>query len=90
MVAILSVVQYSFMRMVFTERSNTMTQVADTMRSPTFAEVSRNLDVGTYLRICANETLPSDWLGHAHLELVHRLYWEEKIASQNSQALSRK
>ena len=45
---------------------------------PSFAHVSRHMDVGTVAALMASRTLPSVFDGDKHFTLAHTLYWAER------------
>lgn len=55
-----------------------------TLSAPTYASVSRNLDVATSARIAATRELPPEWKESPLLVLAHRLYWEEQSSAARS------
>lgn len=48
------------------------------LRTPTYADVARHLDIVTTERIRLSRELPAEWKGSAKLTTAHCLYWEER------------
>jgi hypothetical protein len=48
------------------------------LAKPTFAHVSRHMDVATITMITASRSLPDACVGFTHLTLAHTLYWAER------------